>query len=155
MTVNVEALIQSLGKTYQEIMDNELIPYITKPTGSSGDPFLNLDMAKEGIFLTFNRNDRVLVDITLTILKEKNEKYCFPNELPPPLIPEMNRTWVHNLLGKPEKVEPPKVFLKDHYGWVELYRYENPTIPTSMQISYDLQERAKYISFLPTSKVRW
>ncbi|VEJ53571.1 DUF6392 family protein [Pragia fontium] len=155
MTVNVEALIQSLGKTYREIMDAGLIPYRTKPTGSSGDPFLNLEMAKEGIFLTFNRNDRVFVEMTLRILNKKNEKYRFPNELPSPLVPEMNRAWIHNQLGKPEKSHPPRVSFNDHYGWVELYQYENSTILTSMQIDYDLQDRVRAITFLPTEKVRW
>ncbi|GKX52214.1 DUF6392 family protein [Budvicia aquatica] len=155
MTVNVRALIQSLGKTYQEMMEAELIPYITKPTGSSGDPFLNLDMAKEGIFLTFNRSDRVFVEITLRILNKKNEKYRFPNELPPPLMPEMDRAWIHSQFGEPEKSHPPEVFMNDHYGWVELYPVMNASIPTSMQISYDLLDRVKSITFLPTEKVRW
>ncbi len=35
MAINVEALINSLGKTYQEIFDKGLIPYKTKPAPSS------------------------------------------------------------------------------------------------------------------------
>ncbi len=35
MTINVEALINSLGKTYQEIFDKGSIPYKTKPVLSS------------------------------------------------------------------------------------------------------------------------
>ncbi|AKJ41153.1 DUF6392 family protein [Pragia fontium] len=153
MTVNVAALIQSLGKTYREIMDAGLIPYRTKPTGSSGDPFLNLEMAKEGIFLTFNRNDRVFVEMTLRMLNNKNEKYQFPNELPSPLVPKMNRAWIHSQFGESEKSHPPEIFMNDHYGWVELYQYSNSMI--SMQIDYDLQEQVKTITFLPTAKVRW
>lgn len=38
MTVNIDALINSLGKSYQEIFDEGLIPYKTKPTGYPGDP---------------------------------------------------------------------------------------------------------------------
>ncbi|WP_394347080.1 DUF6392 family protein [Photorhabdus luminescens] len=35
MTINVEALINSLGKTYKEIFDEGLILYQTKPVLSS------------------------------------------------------------------------------------------------------------------------
>nr|WP_240347017.1 DUF6392 family protein [Pectobacterium brasiliense] len=33
MTVNIEALFNRIGKTYQEIFDEGLIPYKTKPKG--------------------------------------------------------------------------------------------------------------------------
>lgn len=52
MTVNVEALIDCLGKTYQEMFDAGLIPYKTKPTGFSDDPDISLDMVKEGVYLS-------------------------------------------------------------------------------------------------------
>ncbi|GAB7217748.1 DUF6392 family protein [Dickeya oryzae] len=84
MSVNVEALIDSLGGTYQEIFDSGLLPYKTKPTGFSGSSSISLDMAKEGIYLSFNRSDRVLNEITLIISNEKTG-YYFPNKLPDPL----------------------------------------------------------------------
>ncbi|ETS29358.1 hypothetical protein PTE_04582 [Photorhabdus khanii NC19] len=37
MMVNVEVLINSLGKSYQEIFDEGLILYKTKPNGFPGD----------------------------------------------------------------------------------------------------------------------
>ncbi|EQC00699.1 hypothetical protein B738_09866 [Photorhabdus temperata subsp. temperata M1021] len=49
MTINVEVLINSLGKTYKEIFDEGLIPYKTKPAGFSGDEVVCLDMVKEGV----------------------------------------------------------------------------------------------------------
>jgi len=60
MTVNVDALINSIDKTYQEIFEEGLIPYKTKPTGYPGDPDLTLDMAREGVHLTFKREGRQL-----------------------------------------------------------------------------------------------
>lgn len=60
MTVNVEALINSLGKSYQYMLDKDLIPYKTAPKGSSGTPTINLEMAQEGIFLSFWREGRIL-----------------------------------------------------------------------------------------------
>lgn len=34
MNINVEALVKKLGSPYQEIYDNDLIPYKTKPYGA-------------------------------------------------------------------------------------------------------------------------
>lgn len=50
MTVNVEALIRSLGKNYKELVDSNLIAYKSDPKGASGSPTISLDMAKEGVF---------------------------------------------------------------------------------------------------------
>lgn len=85
MTVNVNELINSLGKSYKELTDNELITYKSPPTDSSGDPDLSMDMAKEGIFLSFKRNCRVLQAIVLTIQNERAMEWTFPNELLSPL----------------------------------------------------------------------
>lgn len=57
MTVNVEALIHSLGKSYQDMLENELIPYKSTPKGSSGTPTISLDMAQEGVFLSGEKGE--------------------------------------------------------------------------------------------------
>jgi hypothetical protein len=155
MTVNIDALINSLGKTYQDIFDAGLIPYKTKPTGFSGDPDLSIDMAREGLYLSFNRSDRVFTEMTLTLLDEKKPKYRFPNELPPPLVPEMTRSWVHEQLGTPKVSYPPQIIMKRQFGWKDLFTMVGFRIPTSMRITYDLDDRVKTVTFLPTSEVRW
>ncbi|EQB99136.1 DUF6392 family protein [Photorhabdus temperata] len=155
MTVNVEVLINSLGKSYQEIFDEGLIPYKTKPTGFSGDEVVCLDMVKEGIFLAFYREEKRLKEITLTLLNEKKPLYQFPNELPSPLVSQMSRQWVHEQFGKPEKLRQPQIIMKRQFGWKELYTLLDFRIPTSMKISYDMMERVKSVTFLPTTEVRW
>ncbi|WP_387462733.1 DUF6392 family protein [Photorhabdus sp. RM323S] len=155
MTVNVEALINSLGKSYQEIFDEGLIPYKSKPSGFSGDMVICLDMAKEGVFLSFYREEKHLKEITLILLDEKKGLYKFPNELPSPLIPLMFRQWVHEQFAKPKKALPPRKFLKKDVGWTELYTLLDFRIPVSMKFDYDLLEHVKSIAFLPTSEVRW
>lgn len=155
MTVNVEALIRSLGKTYQEILEAELIPYKTKPAGFSGDPDISLDMAKEGVHLSFKRNGQIFQEITLRIQNDKVKNWEFPNELPTPLKKSMSRDWVHSNLGDPKRSSPPEVIMKRAFGWVELYTIEDFHIPITMQVDYDLMEMVKSITFLPTSELRW
>ncbi|MFP9493879.1 MULTISPECIES: DUF6392 family protein [Pectobacterium] len=120
MSVNVDALIDSLGRTYQEIFYTGLIPYKTKPTGFSGRSSISLDMAKEGIYLSFNRNDRILNEITL-IMSNKKIGYYFPNKLPNPLKNTMLRSWVQEQFGEPFKSLPPRKRLKKDIGYTDLY----------------------------------
>ncbi|MCT8349812.1 DUF6392 family protein [Photorhabdus temperata] len=155
MAVNIEALINCLGKSYQEIFDKGLIPYKTKPTGYPGDPDITLNMAKEGMHLAFKRDGKILFAVELFLLDQKRPSYQFPNELPSPLKPLMTREWVHEQFGKPEKALPPRKFLKKDVGWTELYTLLDFRIPTSMQVDYDLLEQVKSIAFLSTSEVLW
>jgi len=62
-----------------------LITYKSPPTGSSGEPDLSLDMAKEGLFLSFKRVGRILQDIFVKIQNNKAKNWMFSNELPEPL----------------------------------------------------------------------
>ncbi|RAX11256.1 DUF6392 family protein [Photorhabdus bodei] len=155
MAANIEALINYLGKFYQEIFDKGLIPYKTKPSGFPGDEVICLEMAKEGVFLAFYREGKRLKEITLILLNEKKPLYQFPNELPSPLVPLMSREWIHKQFGKPEKSLPPRKRLKKDIGWTELYTCLGFHMPISMQVDYDLLERVKEVAFLPTSEVRW
>ncbi|EAN4680377.1 pyocin immunity protein [Salmonella enterica] len=155
MTVNVQALINSLGKRYQDIFDEGLIPYKTKPTGFSGDDEVSLDMVKEGIYLSFQREGKFLTSITLRLSDEKRNDFKFPNKLPFSLVNDMFRSWVLENIGVPDKSLPPRKRLKKDIGWTDLYHLSNMPQLTSMQIDYDLDDKAKRITFIPTKDVRW
>jgi len=154
MTVNIEALIRSLRNSYQEIFDSGLIPYKTKPTGASGDPVICLDMAKEGVFLAFDRNGQKLKEVTIYIQRDI-KGWSFPNILPSPLQKSMSRQWMHDVYGKPERSIEPRVVMRRTFGWVELFTVEGFHIPVSMQVNYDLMEMVMEVAFLPTSELRW
>lgn len=155
MTVNVEKLINSLGKSYLELIDSGVIVYKTPPKGASGSPVLSLDMAREGIFLSFWRDGRVLKAVTLTIQDDDITDWAFPNELPPPLQKNMSRQWVHEHMGEPLRSSPPKVVMRRAFGWTDLYEAKGRAIPTSMQVSYDVVDKVRSVTFMPTSELRW
>lgn len=155
MTVNVEALIRNLGKTYQELVDAQLIPYKSKPTGFSGSDVVTLDMAKEGVFLAFYQETKQLKEITLTLQDQDKKNWVFPNALPKPLQPLMARPWVHSQLGEPDKALPPRKRGRREIGWTERYSLLDFHIPLSLQIDYELNEYARKLTFLPTSELRW
>lgn len=155
MTVNINALITYLGKSYKDICAAKLISYSTEPKGHSGSPTISLDMVKEGVFLSFLRKNRILKEITLYLQRDGNSDWIFPNDLPSPLQHEMSRDWIMTTLGKPVgSVEPRKV-LRHSLGWVDKYYLNNTNIPITMQIDYDLNNFVKEISYIITSELRW
>ncbi|QIX96819.1 DUF6392 family protein [Cedecea sp. FDAARGOS_727] len=155
MTVNVEALIRSLGKSYNEIYDAGLLPYKTQPSASSGDPDLGLEMAKEGIYLSFKRDGRIFQEMTLRIQYDKVKNWSFPNILPAPLQKRMSRKWIHENFGPPEKSISPRVIMKHEIGWIERFTVVDFHMPITMQIRYDMPEMVEAVTFLPTSELRW
>lgn len=56
MNINIETLVKHLNISYQEIFDNGIIPYITKPYGAIDDDESVLDMKREGMFLVFTND---------------------------------------------------------------------------------------------------
>lgn len=155
MTINVEALIYSLGKTYNELVDSGLITYKSALKGASGSPTISVDMAKEGVFLAFKRGGRILKEITLSIQHDTLSNWKFPNELPTPLQKSMSRQWVHENFGEPENSIPPRVILKQEIGRIERFTVEDFHISITMQIRYDMADMVVAVTFLPTSKLRW
>ena len=155
MPVNVDAMINSLGKSYIELVDSGLVVYKSPPKGASGSPVLSLDMAREGIFLSFWRDGRILKAVTLTIQDDETTDWMFPNELPAPLEKKMTRSWVHEHFGEPLRSTPPKVIMKRAFGWTDLYEADGRPIPTNMQISYDVMDNVRSVTFMPTSELRW
>ena len=155
MTVNVEALIRNLGWSYKELVENEIITYKSDPKGAAGDPVLLLQMANEGVSLAFNREGRILKEITLSMQRDEVKGWVFPNELPTPLQQNMSRIWIHQAFGEPEGTVAPKTIMNRSFGWVEKYIVEDFHTPITMQINYDLDEMVKEVAFILTSEIRW
>ncbi|MNJ56892.1 hypothetical protein D3C77_524560 [compost metagenome] len=112
-------------------------------------------MAKEGLFLSFKREGRVLQAIVLKIQNDKAKDWVFPNALPAPLQPVMTREWVHENIGKPLRSIPPQVIMRRAFGWTDLYEAKGRAIPTSMQINYDVMGFVRSVTFMPTAELRW
>jgi len=155
MTVNVEALIYSLGKSYNDLLDTGLITYRTPPTGFSGASDISLDMALEGVYLSFRREGRILQDVILNIQRPEISNWDFPNDLPFGLEKNMTIGRVHVVFGEPIRSVPPKVIMKRNIGRADLYSIDGLHIPVSMQVRYDMAEMVKSVSFFPTSELRW
>lgn len=155
MTINVTALINSLGKTYEDLMEAELIPYKTKPKGSSGSPVISLSMSKEGLFLAFDRASRQLIEVDLTLVERGKNTYVFPNELPYPLWQDMLRPKVYEMFGKPENYHPPFKFINKVYGGIDHYIMRLGDKRVSMLLHYNPDQMVESVSFKPTELVHW
>lgn len=155
MTINIEALINFLGKSYSEIMDAAVIPYSSKPKGHSGSVNKHLEMVKEGINLSFLRETDALIEINLKIRKRDNSKWSFPNALPTPLRQHMSREWVHSTFGQPVGCVPPKTIMNRFFGWVEKYDLEGFRVPVNMQADYGMDDVVEEVAFILTSEMNW
>lgn len=155
MTVNVKALINNLGKTYEALFEAGYIPYKTKPKGDSGSTEISLDMAKEGVFLSFDRETRKLVEVDLDLIREENGKYIFPNELPIPLQQSMYRPQVHEQFGQPKNSHPPYEIVKRRFGGVDHYIMQLGEQRVSMILYYNLAQVVTGVAFKPTGLVQW
>ncbi|WP_410261092.1 DUF6392 family protein, partial [Klebsiella pneumoniae] len=50
MSIDVETLVKQLGKPYQDIYKQGLVPYETKPSVTVSDDIYRLDIKREGVF---------------------------------------------------------------------------------------------------------
>ncbi|MCX2944850.1 DUF6392 family protein [Rahnella perminowiae] len=155
MSINVEALIRSLGKTYQEICDAGLIHYKTKPSGSPGSSFVSLNMQKEGVYLAFKREGKYLLSITVTLVNRDDAYYVFQNELPDPLQNNMHIEWVHKFIGLPDGSIQPRRIGRHSFGLKEKYTLKGFQITTAMEIMYTSEGRVETLTFLHASELRW
>lgn len=155
MTVNVKALINNLGRTYESIFEAGYIPYKTKPKGDSGCTEIDLDMAKEGVFLSFDRTTRKLVEVDIDLVREENSKYVFPNELPAPLQQNMYRPQVREQFGQPNNSHPPYQVVNRRFGGVDHYIMRVGEQRVSMLLYYNLAQIVTGVAFKPSELVQW
>ncbi len=76
MSIDVETLVKQLGKPYQDIYEQGLVPYETKPSVTVSDDIYRLDMKREGIYLAFI-NDLEKLKVTLTFEDESKTNGLF------------------------------------------------------------------------------
>jgi hypothetical protein len=155
MTVNVKTFINNLGKTYEVLFEAGCIPYKSKPKGDSGSPRIGLNMAKEGVYLSFDRETRKLVEVDIELIRKDDSKYVFPNELPHPLWDGMYRPAVRETFGSPANSHPPFEVMRRCYGGVDHYPMLLGEQRVSMILTYNLAQLVTVVAFEPTENVQW
>ncbi|UPK81515.1 DUF6392 family protein [Proteus vulgaris] len=145
MSVNIEALVWRLGDTYNELYDDGLIPYKTKPEGNSGDNSLKLRMSKEYVFLAFKNPSKKLSQITLTLIPDNMKNgWVFPNKIPFGLEQVMTDQWLYQHMGNPIRQAPENIILGIPYGKAEVFILKERT--------HSNQKIVLIASFHPTMK---
>jgi hypothetical protein len=119
MTIDIAGLIAQLGKKYQDVYDQNLIPYKSKPKSGS------LVMRKESLHLYFEPYGVGLSEITLTLFDEKTKQFHFPHTLPFGLQPLMTQEWLHAHYGKPIRFSKKKIVMSLHLGEAEVFELPN------------------------------
>ncbi|WP_234498039.1 DUF6392 family protein [Vibrio maritimus] len=156
--IEVGRMISMMGCTLEEIIDAGLLKPNQKPKPRhSGDDELILDMIREGVLLSFDRQSKALQRISLTLLDEDKPNYRFPNDLPSPLKPEMTKDYVHESMGEPFESKPSIEFMGKVWGEVEHYfMRRNVFGDLSQLVSYvQGQQMVKSLTYLYTKDVSW
>lgn len=145
MSVNIEALVLRLGDTYDELYNDGLIPYKTKPQGNSGDDVLILRMSKEYVFLAFENPSKKLAQMSLTLIPDDMKNgWVFPNKIPFGLEQVMTDQWLYQHIGNPIRRTPERIILGTLYGKTEVFILKEKTNSN--------QKVALIASFHPTMK---
>lgn len=157
--IEVGRMISMMGSTLEEIIDAGLLRSNQKPKPRfSGDDELILDMVREGVLLSFDRENKGLQRISLTLLDEDKPNYRFPNDdLPSPLKPEMTKDYVHESMGEPFESKPSIEFVGKVWGEVEHYRMRRNVFgDLSQLVSYiPGSQMVKSLTYLYTKDVSW
>ncbi|WP_232799154.1 DUF6392 family protein [Proteus vulgaris] len=144
MSVNIEALVLRLGDTYNELYDDGLIPYKTKPQGNSGDDEVTLKMSKEYVSLSFENPSKKLSEITLTLIPDNMKNgWIFPNKIPFGLEQVMTDQWFYQHMGNPIRYTPEQIILKIPFGKIEVFKLTNINIDKNIIL---------IVNFHPTMK---
>ncbi|KLN95745.1 DUF6392 family protein [Moellerella wisconsensis] len=146
MSVNIEALVQRLGDTYNELYNDGLIPYKTKPQGNSGDDVVTLRMKKESVFLSFDNPSKKLSQVTMTLIPDNvKNQWVFPNKIPFGLEQVMSDVWFYEHIGNPIRQAPEEVILGIPIGKTEVFKLSITT--------RSMESIAMIVSFHPEMKM--
>ncbi|PVZ79336.1 hypothetical protein C9426_33990 [Serratia sp. S1B] len=155
MKIDVETLIKQLGNPYQEIYDQGLIPYKTKPYGAIDDDEAILHMKREGIFLVFiNDPDKKFKEISLKLEDEGKTDWLFPNPMPFGLVPVMTQQWVRECFGLPMIYAEPETIMTIYFGVREVYPLLAPHQNISALFTYNKDLFVSDITFYPLERAK-
>ncbi|CFR16637.1 MULTISPECIES: DUF6392 family protein [Yersinia] len=155
MSIDVEKLIKQIGKGYENIYEQGLIPYKMKPSGTVSDDILRLDMKREGIFLSFiNNQDKNLKEVTLWLEDESKTDWVFPNSMPFGLQPVMTQRWVRELFGQPMTYVDARVIMTIYVGVEETYVLPVPDQNIAVAFSYNKYFFVSSITFIQLERAK-
>jgi hypothetical protein len=161
MSVDIGALVNRLGDTYDDIYDDGLIPYKSVPDGDFDDDVVTLDMKKEYVFLAFEHPSKILKSITITVIPSNMRNgWKFPNEIPFGLEQVMTDQWLYSHLGMPIRTAKEKIVAGRSFGKMEVFilpdNFMEKKIAMSMRYGYK-RVNVEKITFelLNTVEERW
>jgi len=155
MSINVEKLIKQIGKAYQDIYNQGLIPYKTKPKCTVSDYNATLDLKREGIFLSFiNNQEKNLKEVTLRLEDNNKTDWLFPNPLPFGLEPVMTQEWVRDRFGHPMIYIEAQIIMTIYVGVDEIYILPVPDQNIAVTFSYNKYFFVSRITFIPLERAK-
>ncbi|HDO6902911.1 DUF6392 family protein [Klebsiella pneumoniae] len=155
MNIDVEKLVKQLGKLYQDILKNGLIPYKTEPYGAVDDDESILNMKREGMFLVFtNDPDKKFKEISLKLEDEGKTDWVFPNSMPFSMEPVMTQLWVRERFGLPMIYADAEIIMTIYIGVKEVYALPAPHQYIAAVFTYNKDLFVETVTFYPLERAK-
>ncbi|CAM6703195.1 hypothetical protein HV313_13445 [Klebsiella pneumoniae] len=155
MSIDVEQLIKKISRPYQEIVDQELIPYKKRPHGSVDENEAYLDMKREGVLLVFvNDSQKKLTDVELTLEDDLKTDWIFPNPMPFNLEPVMTQQWVRERFGLPMIYSDAEKMMSFYLGVKDVYTLPSPNQYLAAMFTYNKELFVKSVCFFSLEKAK-
>lgn len=145
--ITINRLVRGLGRTYEELRDQGVIPNLPMKPSFDGEDNEDLILAPEpGVELWFWAATRRLERVLFTLTKVVEGELVYSGELPTPFTRAMNQASVRAMLGEPDESKGPvKIPLPGGVGGWDAYYLGNATHPNAKvvaQYSGDLSVNA-------------
>lgn len=153
MSIDVEQIIKKISRPYQEIVEQELIPYKNKLHGPVDENEVYLYMKREGVLLVFvNDSRKELTDVELTLRDDLKNDWVFPNSMPFNLEPVMTQQWVGEYFGLPMIYSDAEKMMSFYLGVKEVYTLPSPNQHIAAMFTYNKELSVKSVCFFSMNK---
>ena len=153
MKMNVEEIIKKIGRPYQEIFEQGLIPYKKSPRSPIGEDEATLDLKREGVFLVFINDDKkILTDVELTLEDSAKTDWLFPSSMPFNLELVMTQQWVRERFGLPMIYNDAEKMMSVYLGVKEVYILPVPNQYVAAMFTYNKDLFVKSVCFYSLEK---
>ncbi|WP_232832532.1 DUF6392 family protein [Photorhabdus sp. CRCIA-P01] len=149
MAININSLINYLGKTADLLIEKQLIPTEKFEYLFEGDDEF-LCIPEDGLTLVFEDKSRSLISVGITLIASGPRMRIYRGEMPPPFLSEMDKTKVKSVLGEPSKtkgaVKLPVIGMVG--GWdTYIDRMSDQYQNTQIIFAYSTDQRVSNITF--------
>lgn len=146
----LEVIVGYLGKTYAELVADEIVPGEVLQEIYPGSDRLYM-RPEQGLGMEFSADEKIFKMFFITLKKTTPSTSLYRGELPEIFFPEMDQGMVIELFGDPIESRGPVLLPKpigQTGGWAS-YIYDDELVPgVELQFQYTADMQVKTLAFI-------